>query len=667
MKKIAIIVLAILTILTTSMISTTQAVTIGSAPYPTYTIGPDNRRVLTQTAYEPAGYINNTVSLSQPQDMYLKDDIIYVADTGNRRIVKFYPDGTDEVIISEGLETPTGVHVDEDDYIYVVDRGARTIIKYDAFGEVVFSFGRPTEPIFGVNSRFEPLKITTGPRGIMYVTGEGSTSGVMQFNHAGEFLGFLGTNPTNIGFYRRILEFFNIPLASVTPISPANLAVDAKGSLYTVSPTSDSQMRKFNISSTVVLSLTTEETPVAVYVSDFGNIYTVSPNGTITEYDSYGQLIFQFGGQGSSTQVLGSFDHAVDIAVDSNYNIYVLDRDTGRIQVLQRSEFTALVHQGLMSLNQGIYDIDEWQNVLRMNSVFAMANSVIARSQYRLGNYDEAVEYFRIASDRSGYSDAFWQIRYEWMQQYLGIILMIGIILFVTLQGLKFADRKWEIYDPLRKFSTRVDQVKVLRELRLLKQMIRHPLNTYDDLKFEGKSSYVTATIIYAIFLVLNIVAVYTTGFLFNFENLTRFNMLIALLSTGGIIILFVFSNYLISTLSSGEGWFKDVYIGTAYALAPYIFLTIPIILLSHVLTENESFVYYAIIFIRDAWMYTLIVFMIKDIHHYNFRQLFKNILLTIFTMAMIVVILLLIYLLTNQMWDYIDSVIREVISRGSN
>ncbi|QWB96269.1 hypothetical protein KHQ89_02200 [Mycoplasmatota bacterium] len=57
MKKLWIIGLLILNILllTTQNIS---AVTTQSVPYETYTIGPQGRRVLTQTAYEPAGYFN---------------------------------------------------------------------------------------------------------------------------------------------------------------------------------------------------------------------------------------------------------------------------------------------------------------------------------------------------------------------------------------------------------------------------------------------------------------------------------------------------------------------------------------------------------------------------------------------------------------------------------
>src|SRR5690554_949553 len=214
-----------------------------SAPYDTYTVGPNGKIIKTQTAYEPAGIIN--VGLSGPEDFYLKDDIIYIADTGNKRIVKYYLDGTSEVII-DNLSQPTGVHVDENDFIYVADKGARTVNKYTRDGELVQTFGRPTELIFG-NSPYVPIKVTTGPKGIIYVVGEGSTAGLIQLSYNGEFQGFFATNATSMSFIQRVANFFNVSSTSNIPISPSNVAIDEKGSIYTVSNTADGKLKKFNV------------------------------------------------------------------------------------------------------------------------------------------------------------------------------------------------------------------------------------------------------------------------------------------------------------------------------------------------------------------------------------------------------------------------------------
>lgn len=670
MKKIIGLLLTLsLTLIAITVSPKVEAVTITSAPYNTYTIGPEGMLVVTQTAYEPAGTIGLQTTLNEPQDMYIKDDILYVADTENKRVIKIYEDGQFEELVTN-LITPTGVHVDEKDQLYVVDKGAQAIYVYDENLNLKLTITRPQEPIFGLNTPFIPLKITTGPRGIMYVTGEGSVSGVMQFNHAGEFLGFLGTNPTERSFYREVLEFFNVPLAPITPISPENVAVDAKGSLYTTSQTETDQVKKFNIASQIVFSISKIRegaNPTAVFVNDFGNIYSVTPDGVIMEHDANGHLLFMFGRVAGQNPVLGLFEHASDIVVDSNYNIYVLDQTAGNIQILQRSEFTALVHQGLQSLQNGQYNVEEWENVLRMNSVFALANSVIARIYYRTGEYDTALNYYRIAYDKEGYSEVFWQVRNNFLTQSLGVVFLLLIILFVLRYSLRLVDHKWHIYDPIRTLNKKANEVKTIRELRLGLRVFRHPLDTFHIIKHEKASSIPTALIFFALFLILNVVAVYATGFLYNNNDLESYNIFSSFLGLGAFILLFIFANYLIATLSSGEGWFKDVLIGTAYALVPYIILTVPIILLSHVLTLNESFIYTTLLAIRDGWVIVLLLLMIFEIHNFSVGELIKNVLLTIFTMIIIVAVLLLVYLLVLQMWDYIVSIFKEVIGRVSS
>ena len=113
MKKIIGLLLTLsLTLIAITVSPKVEAVTITSAPYNTYTIGPEGMLVVTQTAYEPAGTIGLQTTLNEPQDMYIKDDILYVADTENKRVIKIYEDGQFEELVTN-LITPTGVHVDE--------------------------------------------------------------------------------------------------------------------------------------------------------------------------------------------------------------------------------------------------------------------------------------------------------------------------------------------------------------------------------------------------------------------------------------------------------------------------------------------------------------------------------------------------------------------------
>ena len=92
MKKILLIIILLASLILIPNLKINAEDSQTSAPYDTYAIGPNGRPIKTQTAYEPAGTIN--LGLSRPEDLYMKDDVIFIADTGNKRILKYYLDGT---------------------------------------------------------------------------------------------------------------------------------------------------------------------------------------------------------------------------------------------------------------------------------------------------------------------------------------------------------------------------------------------------------------------------------------------------------------------------------------------------------------------------------------------------------------------------------------------
>jgi len=642
-----------------------KALTQQSAPYVTYTIGPNGRRVQTQTAYEPAGYFDMDLSLRLPEDMVRVGNDLYVADTGHQRIVKFNMATGEGTVLIEGLSQPTGIHVNDEGELYVADKTDRKVYRYDADMNLMQTYGRPTQAIFGADSPFVPIKITSGPRGILYVVGEGSTAGLMQLNSVGEFIGFFATNTTTFSWLQTVSNFFGINRATNIPTSPTNVALDDKGSVFTVSNLNNDQLKKFNIASQTILSMSQATQPVSVHINNFGNIFTISQDGMITEYDSYGNMIFEFGGLDDGNRVSGLYVNPMDVLTDDDQNLWILDKGTGQIQLLQRSEFANLVHQGLINFKEGVYDLGQWENVLRMNSLFALANASLARGYYRLQAYEEALRYYTIAFDRQGFSEAFWQLRYTWLELNLATVLVVLIFIFAALKLWQWGKARLLTLDSVQHWLKQPIMQQVNQDLRLTRHVLAHPLDTYQDIKHLKQSSWLTATLLYLTVLVVGVLEIYTTGFIFQTVNLNQFSLLIYSFTVIGGLFLFVFSNYLIATITNGEGFFKDVYLATAHALIPYIILTPILAIISNGLTYNEWIVYQLLDGLRYLWSGILIILMIKEVHNYDVKALIKNLFLTLFTMMMLVFIGFLLYVLTAQLWNYVESIIQEVILRG--
>jgi hypothetical protein len=640
------------------------ALTQQSAPYTTYTIGPNGRYVQTQTAYEPAGYLSLSLSLNQPEDMMMIGHDLYIADTGNRRVLRFDQEGNGEVLVAN-LNQPTGIHVTESGELYVADRGARLVYQYDADMQLIRTYGRPNEPIFGDNSPFVPVKVTVGPRGILYIAGEGSTAGLIQLNQLGEFLGFFATNATTFSWLQILSNFFGITRATNIPTSPQNVTLDSKGSVFTVSPLDFNQVKKFNIASSTILTMSSRFQPVSIHINSFDNIFTISPAGIITEYDSYGNLIFEFGGLDTGNRLAGLYVNPVDIVTSPDQDLLILDKGTNQIQVLQRAEFAQLVHQGLINFKDGIYSLEQWETVLRMNSMFALANASLARGYYRLQSYQEALQYYAIAFDRGGFSEAFWQLRYAWLESNLGIVFTVLLMVMLLAQAWKWVQKRLLMTSWATTLTSHSTYQRVKEDYRLVRHVLSHPFDTYQDIKHLKKSSVLTATTLYLLVVMVSIIDIYGKGFIFQTVNLATFHLGFYVTTFLGGFGLFVFANYLVATITNGEGWLKDVYIATAHALVPYLVLTPILTVISNGLTYNEIIVYQIIDTLRYGWSAVLIILMIKEVHNYDVKGLLKNIFLTFFTMLMMLLVGFLLYVLTAQVVNYIEGIIREVMLRG--
>jgi hypothetical protein len=131
------------------------------------------------------------------------------------------------------------------------------------------------------------------------------------------------------------------------------------------------------------------------------------------------------------------------------------------------------------------------------------------------------------------------------------------------------------------------------------------------------------------------------------------------------LILLWNGANYLVSTISDGEGRVRDVVIGTAYSLFPYVIFALPIALISNLLTLNEVFLHSFSLNLMWAWLGIMLFIMVKEIHNYSFAETVRNVLITLFTMALFVLTGYILYILFNQLFDFVSAIAQELRLRG--
>lgn len=674
MKKL--ILLAVLNLLLLSLIPLTYVEGISNLyenelPYDTFTVDYEGNLTYTQTAFTPVGILNRSVSLLEPQDIYIKDDLIYVADTGNHRVVVF--DYSGNLVLEIGtaiLDKPTGIHVSSDDYLYVADQGNELVYKFDLLGELVRTYGRPSEPLFGSQSLYVPSKIAVGSGENIYIIGNGSTSGVIQLNYDGSFLGYFGVNLSDKSFIERVADIFVKPgeYASNTPPSPTNIAISSKSLVYTATPNTVNALKKLDVNGNNILTTINynpEVNLVDISVNDLGYVYAVYEDGIIVEYDPSGNLLFAFDIVQSNSNVYGLIQRPSGIQIDEYQNLFVLDMGKNEVFVYQPSSFSSLVHQAIDLYNQGRYieSTDFFEAILFENDNFALAHSALGKAYYQDGLLEEAKNEYFLANDIPGYSETYWKLRDIWLKDNLGTVFTLILIFIVVSIVIKQLNKRTMVFAPINQKITQIKQNPFIRKITLISDTMKHPINSYYEIKREKRSDILTAFIILIILFIEYLMLLKFTGFVFNSYS-SQIKIGLEIVKFFGVIGLFIFSNYLVSTLYEGEGWLKDVFIATVYALSPLIVMLVPFIVISNVLTLNEMIIYQLFAGIMILYTIILVFIGIKEIHNYEIKETIKNLLLTLFVMLIIVLILFIIYVFGSQLWNFLGSLIKEAFNR---
>ncbi len=646
------------------------------SPYTTWTLGPGDSLWPTQDAYTPLDEID--LPLSGPEEMvYAPDGFLYIADTGNGRIVKL--DTSFQITAEFGvdvLQSPTGLFVDDEGTIYVADAGKNTIVILDADGNLVNEFGRPTEPLFGANREFLPRKIAVDARKNLYIVSEGSVNGLIMMNTSGNFIGYFGANSADMSL-KMILQRLFLTEEQLDQFirneaaSPSNIAIDTQSLVYTVTAGADrsQSIRRFTVSGRNLFNrwLFGSRTFRDISVSDDGLMTTIDAGGVIFEYDQNGTLLFVFGGLDRGDQRLGLLSNPTAIERVGE-DLFVLDKDKNAIVTYHVTDFARELHAGVRLYMEGFYTEARpyFNDVLNYNGLVIISYEALASAAYKDGDYSSALQYYRLAENRAGYSETFWELRNTVLQSHLGNALGVLFFGWIAYSVFTRMERRRHWLDPVRERLRAAQKIRLVDDFAFMFRFIKQPVDSFYYIKKNQRGSLVFAGLIYLWILIIRILALYLTGFVFSpYATWWQIEVEMEITYTLLPLVLWSIANYLVATISDGEGSLRHVIIGTAYSLFPYALLGLPITLISNVLTFNEEFIYSFSMQLTWFWCGIMLVIMVKEVHNFTFSETVRNILTTLFTIAIFLLTGYILYVLFTQLYEFIEAIIREVGLRG--
>lgn len=622
------------------------------------------------------------LEMDGPQDMYLaSDNTLYIVDTGRNRVLKtdlygnllavYPPPGS-----TERLNKPQGVFVNDDGFIIVADTENKRLVVFAQDGEVETILPQPEHALLGADFHYQPTKVVQDRRGYLYVANSNDYRGLITLDTNGIFRGFFAPNRVPFSLRRIIINMFATEaqkekLSKTLPTPHSNMVIDQYGYIYS-STVYDrtNQIKKLNSVGTDVLNSTSKydygfpfranvlSNFVDLTVNEKGIISALdSQNGWIFQYDQDRNLLMMFGGKGEER---GFFGYPSSIVSDDEGYLYVLDKDRNNVQVFRPTQFAEMVHDAAELYADGRYEdaAEPWREVLKYNTNYALAHSGLGKAFMKLENWEDALHEYRIAENRDGYSEAFAEIRHDWIRNNfpLAVLALIGIVVAVFL-AIKAA--KWVNSRPWDKSG------HVIRTLQLLMLVMFRPMDGFWAIKQEKKGNAIIGVVLMITVFAIMLFDIQYRSYQTASVDPQDVSLLIVISQIFGAWVLWGVANYAVAAITEGEGFFRDVMMGVAYSMGPYIFFTVPLTLLSHILSRAEkSYLDFA----GDVvimWCGLLIFMSVRHLHNFTYKKSLLTTGLAVFGMACILGVLGLMYVLTDGLVTTVREIIIELAIRA--
>ncbi len=220
---------------------------------------------------------------------------------------------------------------------------------------------------------------------------------------------------------------------------------------------------------------------------------------------------------------------------------------------------------------------------------------------------------------------------------------------------IRFCQIDWESYR-----WRNLDKTKLLVPLRFF----AHPIDLFNDIKYEKRGSLGVANLLLALYFLEEIINYFAVAYLFSNNEAQSFSVWPILLRTVVLVLLWCITNWAMSTLQDGKGTFKEIYLATCYALTPLVLFSVPLNLITNMMTLSESMFYSAISSALTLWSLILVFLGTMVVHQFTVRKTIGSVLLSLGMIVIIAFLVLLGFSISQQMTTFVETIITELLRR---
>ncbi len=426
--------------------------------------------------------------MSNPAGLFCVGKTVYICDSDNNRIIELTYNDNKTVSLNrvitefkcddpEAITTfagPQDIFVNkEDNTLFIADTGNGRIVKLDEDLNLVVTFVEPDDPTYEKGKTFLPQKVVTDEKGRAYVLAKNVNKGFIKYESDGTFTGFYGASEVTYNWSDYIWKKLSTrkqreQMELFVPTEYSNAYIDQEGFVYAVTKTfnqwdlrSDKAkpIRRLNALGGDILVKNGTDLPIGdlqwgnaagikepahftdiTVLEDEVYIAVDESRGRIFGYNNQGYLLYAFGGKGN----IDGFFRAPAAIEHIGKDLFVLDSQNASLTIFTPTTYGDLIYTATELYAVGDYDgsAAAWEEVLKQNGNYDLAYIGLGKSALRQEKYKESMDYFKLKRSKRNYSKAFMYYRKEWIENNIGwvvaVLLVIIIVPFVVKKIMAF-------------------------------------------------------------------------------------------------------------------------------------------------------------------------------------------------------------------------------------
>lgn len=192
-----------------------------------------------------------------------------------------------------------------------------------------------------------------------------------------------------------------------------------------------------------------------------------------------------------------------------------------------------------------------------------------------------------------------------------------------------------------------------------------HPIDTFRQIRrYREHFTYLPVIVLLLLVVAVRVGYIHLVHFPLAAIEPRDANMLLETIKLLVPILTWVVATYAVTTIMGGEAEIKEILLAAAYAMVPYVLLTIPLAGISRVMSGEEADIYAAFQTAILTWVVLLFYLSVQSLHSYSLGKTILVCLLSLFAMALIWALLILVYAMTGNLRAFFQGVVLEIYMR---